>query len=167
MPSANAPRETSNPTPPGAQTTELGASCADPAAALAALAKLIVLALYLQIMALLGFKLRRIRRPSPASRAAAHPRTRASRRPRRTHKYIDRDACLAMLAEANQACTAARPTQPTAPAASIAHPPRRPAAPHPRPVASTILPRRHHAPPTHTRPSLQKPAPSPHAYARP
>jgi hypothetical protein len=167
MPSANAPRETSNPTPPGSQTTELGASCADPAAALAALAKLIVLALYLQIMALLGYKLRRIRHNRPAPRTTARPQPHAPRRPRRKQKYIDRDACLAMLAEADQACTAARPTQPTAPAAPIAHPPRRPAAPHPRPVASTILLRRHHARATHTRLSLQKPAPSPHVHARP
>jgi hypothetical protein len=89
----------------------------------AALLDLLWLSLYVTLMRLLGYRIRRVR-AARATPPAAHPRTQvqpsAPARPRRTHRYIDREMCLGLLARIDRAVTPAS-TQPSAvPAAAPA-----------------------------------------------
>jgi hypothetical protein len=119
----------------------------------AALLRLVWLAFYVAFMRLLGYRIRRPARPNRATpprrqTAASRP---APAQPRRQHRYIDREACAALLAGINQQVAAANPQPPAAcgPAApSPLAPPPMPRAPRqacPR-ARQTPQPRRHPAP---------------------
>jgi hypothetical protein len=112
----------------------------------AALLDLLWLMLYVTVMRLLGYRIRRAPSPRATARTAlaSTPIPAAPAKPRRTHRYIDRQMCLDLLAGINSAVTpatppatpqAAKPPRPPAPiirralahsAAARAHPPAAP-----------------------------------------
>ena len=161
------------PPPPSPPQPGLARSHAPSPALLAAIAKLVALIAYIRIMTLLGFEIRRTRAPaSPHAVAAPAPTPQAAHpapQPRRRHKYMDRDFCLSLLAEANQACAGvpesapppAPQTQPNPHAPTTIILPllaRRTPVPHPiSPSTITRLPLRSRPPPGPTRRRSKKP----------
>jgi hypothetical protein len=111
------------------------------ARARAAMLKLIWLTLYVTLMRLLGYRIRRDRTPpaAPAAPASPRPIQSAPRRPRQKHRYLDRDMALAMLADINAALTPAGaepraiPSQPARATRTIHRSP----APHRAPAVRT------------------------------
>jgi hypothetical protein len=150
------PGEPQIPPPPDAPE---GAGCE---AVRTALCDLLWLAFYVTFMRLLGYRFRRHRPAAPPRRAPIPPpapRAAAPARPRRKHRYLDREACLAQLARINSACAPAPPPL----AATILPPAARRArraspTPHPRAAAPRPAPRR--APVTAHR-IFKNPAPAP------
>jgi hypothetical protein len=104
----------------------------------AALLDLLWLALYVTVMRMLGYRIRReATRTAPAPRQpaqtnAAQPS--APAKPRRKHRYIDRQMCLDLLASIDRQVAAVAPQQSPAPQIII----RRPAAHHPHAGAYTV-----------------------------
>jgi hypothetical protein len=87
----------------------------------AALRRLLRLMLYVTLMRLLGYRIRRdqTRSKSPTAPGRIVTPT-APLRPRKKHRYLDRQMCLDALADINAAFSAAAP--PTTPAHSSAKP---------------------------------------------
>jgi hypothetical protein len=133
----------------------------DRAAIVAALYRLLILATWLTLMRLLGYRLSRNRAKAPArtrthTPAATAPTPARAANPRRKHRTIDRQLCVAMLAGINTQFAAAQP-----PAIAQSPTPRRAAsrpshpalpAPHPRAIPLSASQRRRPDPP------LSKPA---------
>jgi hypothetical protein len=128
----------------------------DRAAIVAALYRLLVLATWLTLMRLLGYRLSRNRAKAPArtrthSPAATAPTSARAANPRRKHRTIDRQLCVAMLAGINTQFAAAQPpaiTQSPTPRRTASRPshPAQPA-PHPRAIPRSASQRRRPDPP--------------------